>query len=64
MNSTTFDPFVEIIGIASTYFVKYFMAVIINLYLLEKIGEIWPIKSKAHLENGHNDCLGCNAYEG
>lgn len=64
MNSTIFGPFVEIVGIASMNFVKYFIGVIINLWPPKEIGEIWPIKSSAHLENGHNDYMGFNVFEG
>jgi len=64
MNYSIFGPFIEIVGIGSTHFVKYSMVIIINLYPPKEIGDIWAIKSNAHIENGHNDCMGCNACDG
>ena len=46
---------------ASTYFVKYSIAMIINLCPLDDVGDICPMRSKAYYENGHKDCIGCNA---
>ena len=63
MNTTILGPFVEIIGIALTHLVKYLVVVIMNLWPPNDVGDIFPIRSKAHHENGHKDCIGCNAYE-
>lgn len=43
---------------------KYYMVIIINLYPPEEVVDIWLIRSSAHIENGHNDCMDCNAYDG
>ena len=64
MNSAILGPFVEIIGIALTHFVKYLVAVIMNLWPSNDVVDIYPMQSKAHHENGHKDCIGCNAYKG
>lgn len=37
---------------------------IINLWPFDDVGDIWPMRSKAHHENGHIDCIGCNTCEG
>lgn len=59
MNYAILGPLVEIMRIASTHLVKYFVTVIMNLWPSNEVGEICPIKSNSHLENGHNDCIGC-----
>jgi len=52
---------VEVIGITSTHFVKYSVAIIMNLCPLKDVGVICSIKYNTHLENGQSDCIGCNA---
>lgn len=64
MNSTILGPFVEIMGIASTHFIKYSVAVIIILWTPNDVGNICPIRSKAYHENGHKDCIGYSTCEG
>lgn len=64
MNLAILGPFVEIMGIALTHFVKYSIAVIMNLWPLDDVGDIFSMRSKAHHENGHKGCIGCNAWEG
>jgi len=64
MNFATFGPFIEIIGIALTHFVKYFVAIIIKFWAPKEVGDIYPIISSDHLKKGHNDCMGCNTYDG
>lgn len=61
MNSAIRVPVVEIMGIASTHFVKYSVAVMMNLCPPEDVGVICPIRSNAHLENGQSDCIGCSS---
>ena len=64
MSSVILGPSVEIIGIASTHFIKYSVAIIINLWPLDDVGDIFPMRSRAHHENDHRDCIGCKAWEG
>ena len=64
MNMAILGPFIEIMGIALTHFVKYSIVVIINLWPPDDVGQICPMRSKAHHENGHKDWIGCNAWEG
>jgi len=64
MNLTILGPFIEIMGIASTHFAKYLVATIINLWPPNDVGNIYPMRSKAHHENDHKDCIGCSACEG
>jgi len=45
MNSAILGPFIEIMGIALTNFVKYLVAVIINLWPPDDVGNIFPMRS-------------------
>jgi len=64
MNSAILGSFVEIMGIDSTHFIKYSVDVIINLWPPDELGDICPMRSNAHRENGHKYCIGCKAWEG
>ena len=64
MNSAILGPFMEIIGIASSHFVEYSVAVIMNLWSPNDVGDIFPIRSKAYHENGHRDCINYKDWEG
>lgn len=58
MNLAIFFPIVKVIGIASTHFVKYSVAMRIKLCPLEEVGFIFPTRSNPHYENGHGDVIG------
>lgn len=64
MNSAILEPFVEIMGIVSTHFIKYLVVVVINLWPSNDVGDICPMRSKSHQENGHKVCIDYKAWEG
>lgn len=55
---------VKVRGMTSIHFVKYYISMIMNLWISKEGGEITPTRSNAHCEKGHGDMTSSSSYVG
>lgn len=61
MKLAILGPVVDTSGSTLTYFVKYFVAVIMTLWSPKEGGKNYPMRSKSHYAKGHINYMGLSS---